>query len=137
MLSPADIKYGILKTRDLVELYFGARMVANSKTTRYPASATPYLILGADPRRISYEIFWNGIAFTAATSIYLGTPAQIDDGSAPDITSQIISSVGIRRDFFTELDSVVQPQMISDASGTMLFSVREIYLTPIPIDETP
>ena len=51
------LKYGILRCRDLVELYFGARMVATVAELASPVgTANPQLIFGDDLRRISYEI---------------------------------------------------------------------------------
>jgi len=126
---------GIFKCRDLVTLYFGVRMVAFSKTSVFTPSAIPYVILPQDPRRISYEIFVDTTNVASAPLTLLGTPAQIDQGTAVDVTNATEQGAPISRSFFTELDAVTEAQMVSDATGEIIFSVREIILTPPGVDE--
>ena len=132
------LKYGILKCRDLVELYYGARMVTSVTETKFSASATPYLILNQDPRRIRYEVWYDTTNLAAPTSIRIGTPAAIGSGEAISFDPFIsVYTLPLVRDFLTDLDSVCLALMVSDSSGQLIVSTRETFLTPAPVDEVP
>jgi hypothetical protein len=132
-----NLPQGILKCRDLVQLYYGLPMVVNTKSTVFPASAAPYLILGQDPRRIRYEIWLNPSSVEVEANILLGTPAEIDAGMGVSLTPGNTDGPVVERDFLTDLDGVTIAQMILDSSGEVVFSVRETFLTPAPVDEIP
>lgn len=128
---------GILKCRDLVQLFYGLPMVANIITTVVElAPSSIAVIFGADPRRIKYEII---VANEGATAdfISIGTPAEIDAGVALEIQLNGGDSYTIKRDFFTDLDSVCLPLSAATSTNPWLISSRETFLTPAPVDEIP
>jgi hypothetical protein len=137
MPDSPNIKYGILKCRDLVELYYGARMVAALTENLYFLSATGQTqqILGADPRRISYEIIWE--SNVVGDLLYIGNQTQMDNFQAA-VYKGGNESVVIKRSWLTDLDTVTLP-LIARAGSTSPYEifVREVFLTPIPIDELP
>lgn len=138
MPSENVLKYGILKCRDAVTQYFGWPMVVTIKETAFEASATPYLILQQDPRRIRYEIWLNPANLVTPAVMYIGSPAAIDSDNAMGIELEsLVSSIPIVRDFRSDLEAVCLPVMVSDPSAQMLISVRETLLTPAPVDEVP
>lgn len=128
---------GILKCRDLVQLFYGLPMVANEiySNVQIPAgSSAP--ILSADPRRIKYEIVLTNLGATTDL-IEIGTPSALDLHQALIVGVAAGESYTIKRDFFTDLDSVCLP--LSALTGTNLWvvSIRETFLTPAPVDEIP
>ena len=137
MPTPPDIRFGILKTRDLVQLYYGARMVANIIEAEPSNSGPPAPLIGADPRRVKYEIIiseGSGAAFAIAA---VGSQASFDAGTSAIYSIPPGGTVVISRDFFTDLDSVCLELWGAIVGGQISFSTRETFLTPIPIDEAP
>jgi hypothetical protein len=136
MTSP-QIKYGILRTRDLVELYFGARMVAALKETFFPAITPSSIIpiMDQDPRRVAYEInlsnFNEGFAI-----VFVGSPTAMGQQQGQTYFIPAGETVQIARNFFTDLDAVAIPQSLLSESSLDV-SVRETFLTPLPADELP
>ena len=136
---PSDniLKYGILKCRDLVELVYGARMVTSIIEKSFSASATPYLILGQDPRRIRYEVWLNQNGTAVGYTVFMGSPAAIDSGTAQGFWSFTLGYVYLARDFLTDGEAVCLPLKLSDPNGQILVTTRETFLTPAPVDEVP
>jgi hypothetical protein len=132
------IKYGILKCRDLVQLYYGARMVAVPKEQLIFLSTLDLAVavLGQDPRRISYEIVVTGGA-GASGLFYVGTKTEMDTNAAAVYRFVANVSTTIKRDFFTQLDAVCLPLFVRAGIVPIEVFVREIILTPSPIDEGP
>lgn len=128
-------KLGILKTRDLVELYYGVRMVADVKETFIPTTpGTPTRILNQDPRRISYEIVLAN-EDAAAQEFDL---SPVTGGSAAEFTAYSVApgeTQVIDRDFLTDLDAVTKEVWCTTSVGAQLVTVRETFLTPAPVDE--
>lgn len=128
-------KFGILKTRDLVELYYGARMVADVKETVVAFGGTLLArILKQDPRRIGYEIVLAN-EDAAAQEFDL---TSITGGSNNSVTAYSVApgeSEVIKRSFLTDLDSVTKEVWCTISVNTQLVSVRETFLTPAPVDE--
>lgn len=138
MPSENILKYGILKCRDAVAQYYGWPMVVSITETAFAASSTPYLILKQDPRRIRYEIWINNFNDIVGTPIAIGSPAAIDSGNAATISAvALTANIPIVRDFLSDLEAVCLPVMVHDPEGTNIFSVRETFLTPAPVDEVP
>jgi len=131
------LKYGVLKCRDLVELYFGWRYVVTISENAFTPSMTPYLILNQDPRRIRYEIWINVVNVVAGATVLLGSPAAIDAGTAPNLQPFSFYNGPLVRDWITDGEAVTLPVMVSDGTGVIIFSTRETFLTPAPVDELP
>jgi hypothetical protein len=136
-MSSPQIKYGILRTRDLVQLYFGARMVASVLETSPGAIVGPTVqIISGDPRRIKYEIFLANISVAADyVSIFSNGDTSTDNPqliSLPPGASEILT-----RTFFGDLDAVTLPVFLTPGAGSINVSVRETFLTTLPADELP
>lgn len=128
---------GILKCRDLVQLFYGLPMVAaviESNVEINAGDTAP--ILSADPRRIKYEIVLTN-AGTTTDQIAIGTPSAIDLGTALEVGAPAGESYTIKRDFFTDLDSVCIALSAQALANNWVVSVRETFLTPAPVDEIP
>lgn len=136
---PGDnlLKFGILKCRDLCTLYFGATMVAVAKDTQFLPSTlltSPVQILQQDLRRIAYEIVLTNTG-TTADDMSIGTYDACLAFTAWDISLGATANFLIRRSFDTDLDSVVQPLWAFGDAGKIAVLVREVFLTPAPVDE--
>lgn len=128
---------GILKCRDLVQLFYGLPMVANVIDTfiqLQAATSTP--ILGNDPRRIKYEIILTNNG-DVTDQIGIGTAADISNAAALVIGVAAGESYTIKRDFFTDLDSVCIGLSAIAGANNWFASIRETFLTPAPVDEIP
>lgn len=137
MLSDAAIQFGILKCRDLVQLYYGARMVAVAKYNFINVDTTGEMVLNQDPRRLSYEIV---VTNNKATFINVFEGATLDAVLNTTGIFYLVpphSSIVIKRDFFTDLDAVCSPVFMLGPNTDCFVSTRETFLTPIPVDETP
>jgi hypothetical protein len=136
--QPPTIQFGILKCRDLVQLYFLARMVVNVRITELPEAAlsSNVLWINQDPSRIKYEIILANLD-VASQQIFLATTA---DGVASSPESYSLApgtTLRWSRDFLTDLDGVTMPVYASSTSTNLFGSARETFLTPAPIDEGP
>ncbi len=132
------IRYGILKCRDLVQLYFGARLVTVAIDSWAQVSAdTPAQVLPQDPRRISYELWLspqnngNDDISIATTQDALFTAASLDLNALSGAT------LYVKRTWYDDGDSVVQPLWAEPDSFTWSVSVRQILLQAAPVDEGP
>lgn len=128
---------GILKCRDLVQLFYGVPMVASviySQVGIDASSVAP--ILSADPRRIKYEIILTNVGATT-DQILIGAPSAIDLDSGLFIGAPAGESYTIKRDFFIDLDSVCLPLSALAGANNWAVSIRETFLTPAPVDEIP
>lgn len=131
------IKFGILKTRDLVELYYGARMVATIAETE-PGGLVNVQnkLLGADPRRIKYEIILGNLG-PVTHAIQIGSPSAVAGGDNQIYVIPPGGTIIIERGFRADMETVCGPlDMIFDNNDVQI-SVRETFLTPIPVDEMP
>ena len=137
MLKDNLLKYGVLRCRDLVELYYGARMVATLlEGGPNFTGGVQFHLLSQDPRRIAYEII---IANPDATpySFSLGTPASFDAGTNQTYEIPAHDEIIIERSFLTGLDSVTMAVDGNLPASLMSIATREIFLTPAPVDEVP
>jgi hypothetical protein len=131
------VKFGTLRTRDLVELFYGNRIVVSVIEKRFtPDSVSRLTLMTPDTRRISYEIVIinDGIVghFTA-----VGTGAAIDQNRAENFAVLPGSSIIIRRNFITEMENVCLDVVALATSADIQYSTRETFLTPAPVDEIP
>lgn len=131
------LKYGVLKCRDLVELYYGWRVVVSITETNPPVNdASTVQILQLDLRRIRYEIILANSG---------GGPISAFIATNPDLVNTVPQSyfveagdtVQIERDFLTDMEGVTLPLWCAIANNGLFVSVRETFLTPAPIDEVP
>lgn len=128
---------GILKCRDLVQLYYGLPMVAALiENLFYVQGGDTVQILGPDPRRIKYEII---ISAQNASIIYIGSLNQMDQSTAAVYQFGSAGVETISRNFLTDLDSVCLPLLARNTASENAFEVfvRETFLTPAPVDEIP
>jgi hypothetical protein len=131
------IAYGILKCRDLVQLYYGARLVASIIENSIGLNPGAIVkLLGQDPRRVRYEII---LANTTAAAASVGINASQD--AVSNIFSTYAINAGdtliIDRNFFTDLDAVTLSVWAEVGTGSLNISTRETFLTPAPVDEGP
>jgi hypothetical protein len=136
MPTDPTIALGILKCRDLVQLYYGARMVANIFENNFDVLPNPTQILKADPRRIKYEIIVAG-QNNAGFNFALGSQATFDTFFYQQYAGQPTSTIIIERNFFTDFDSVCLELWAQQFDVNAFISVRETFLTPSPVDEGP
>lgn len=133
----------ILGCQQLVELYYGVRMIAQIKESYYTVSSgATVMVLQPDPRRIRYEITFNIVDAPRAAQIFLGTPQAMDTDTAETIAAvlgTVLAPAGsfqrIERVFLSDLDAVTLPQMVRTNGASCDVSVRETFLTPLPTDE--
>jgi hypothetical protein len=136
MNSAPDNPKWILKCRDLVELYYGARMVTATrhKTILFSASVQAQ-ILTVDPRRIGFNLV---LGNEGAASILI----SISD-TQTDIANNALlydvpvgGSILVNRSFLSDLDSVSSELWMLCGDTNLDVSVRETFLTPLPEDES-
>lgn len=134
------LKYGVLRTRDLVELYFGWRMVAAvTETLNGLNTDVAGLLLSQDSRRIRYEI--NMANPDPANPLSVGLASTLDGVDNNPQIYQIppSSTLVVKRSFLTDLDAVTWSVFMKAVQASDLFeiSTRETFLTPAPVDELP
>ena len=136
-MSNDNLKFGILKCRDLVQLYYGARMVVNIRETSPLLSPTAdSIILQPDPRRIRYEILIANFD-SAAHDVEIGSQSAIEGGVGMDYEIAANSSMVIERSFLSDMDAVTLGLSAGPANDNVSIDIRETFLTPIPADEEP
>jgi hypothetical protein len=131
------IKFGILKCRDLVQLYYGARMVASLVENNPGIGATAVTVIAPDPRRIRYEVILANNDPANHIQFQIGSYGSINAGTAQIYNVEPGASLTIERDFFTDLDAVCLALEATVSAGSGVLCTRETFLTPIPVDETP
>ena len=131
------VKFGILRTRDLVELYYGARMVVTIKESYFSAVTSLKQVLGPDSRRIRYEIVIGNASNAAPFTCFVGSPASMDSLTAAFYHGAIASTLVIDRSFLTDMEAVCLPISVRPNLGSLDIGVRETFLTPAPVDEFP
>lgn len=137
MPESPSIKYGILKTRDLVELYYAAQMVANVIESQLALTATAQQILKPDPRRIKYEIYIASPGPAALAVVELSTGTAFSSATATVVAISPNTTFAIRRDFLTDFETVCLPVQALDLQAQCFITVRETFLTPAPVDQLP
>lgn len=137
-----QISAGILRTRDLVELYYQGRMVVQVKSNQISISTgAPTQILQQDPRRIRYELIFEQFVPTASAAVDIGTPTEIAQSTSMEFILLGESNYTIIRDFRSDMEGVcielsAQPSVLTGAPSVTVSS-RETFLTPLPVDELP
>jgi len=126
---------GIVRCRDLVQLYYGARMATDVAEDAFDITqgAAPTQILKADSRRIKYEI---QITITGGGGIViLGSPRAFAAGTPQNYALSGNMTVVVERDFLTDLDAVVGDLLCMSEFINAVITTRETFLTPLPVDE--
>ncbi len=139
---PIDsIKYGILRARELATLYYGAWMVGDEKYSGFTlAEDTTTDILQTNPRRIYYEIALSLNSSTGSAIVQVAPRSQIEAGNVGNIALWPGENMQINRSFLTELDLVskgLSVMVASSATASVYAYVREVLLSPAPVDEIP
>ena len=139
---PLDsIKYGILRARDIATLYYGEPMVADEKYSGFTLAAnTTTEILTINSRRIYYEIVLSLNSSTGAALIQVAPRSQIEAGNVGNIALWAGENLQINRSFREELDLVskgLSVNVASSATASVYAWVREVILSPAPVDEIP
>lgn len=132
-----NIKLGVLRTRDLVELYLAGRMAVR---TQY----TPFIDLGTAPVKIaSFNAARIAIEIVIANTALAHNAITV--GPSLDFVANLwnpyqFASYGfavITRDYQRDLDGVVEEVWAQANTINSTAVVRETILTPLPVDETP
>jgi hypothetical protein len=128
---------GIVRCRDLDELYFGGRFVVTIKNTQFLDLSAITRILSQNPSRIRYEIFIADAVGAAGSQLVLGTSDEVRNNQGIFIQVANLVTMQIVRDFTTDAEGVVPELWCQFLSGAFSVSVRETILTPLPADESP
>lgn len=135
-MDDAAIRLGILKCRDLVELYYGARMVTSIiENNQQGNQTTPQVLVGLDPRRIRLEIVLANRDTVNSLTANIGSPGSNNLGTSELIQLPPGGTVVIERNFLTDMESVTLP-LEFQGSSSVIYSTRETFLTPLPADES-
>jgi hypothetical protein len=132
-----NIRTGVLRCRDLVELYYGARIATDliENDPSFTAGQT-FILLPLNPARIRYElIFENSTGLR--TVFALGSPRAFGVGNQQFYTVSPDSTLIIVRNWTTDADAVVAEVDCNITDGNLLVTTRETILTPLPVDESP
>ena len=138
--APTDqIAFGILRTRDLVELYYRGRMAVQViENTPSIGDADGTLLFTQDPRRIRYEIILVNISTTTPSLVQIGSRVGQQSGAAPFYFVAPSGNLIITRNFRTDMEGVTLEQILSLTSGPSPSArTRVTILTPLPVDEEP
>jgi hypothetical protein len=139
-VTDPTIAFGILKCRDLVQLYYGARLVASViETVNEVASDAAGLLLNQDPRLIKYEIQMSNTDTVNPLQVFLGSTldAVLGGTNFLEYNIPINETVIVERNFFTDLDAVTLPVFVFPQGANFAITTRETFLTPAPVDEGP
>lgn len=131
------LKYGVLRCRELVELYFGWRMVTDLvENFPYFTATEQFVLMAQDPRRIRYEIVVENLDVIPQI-MQIGSPRAFASSNAEQYSILPGDTKRIMRDFLTDLDGVtIEVDCIASAL-TLGITTRETFLTPAPVDELP
>ena len=137
-MTDPTIQFGILKCRDLVQLYYGARLVAFDTYSLVDLAPFAALqLLGQDPRRIKYKIRMANIGANPDSIIINNSFDAVQNSIGLVLWAQPHTNISLDSDFFTDLDAVTGPLFILASNNTWQVSTCETFLTPAPIDEGP
>jgi hypothetical protein len=132
-----NLKNGILRTRDLVELYLGGRMVASIVESQpFAASPAIFPLVGLDPRRIRYEV-WIANQQVNPLALNIGAKSTLELGNGQQILVLPGTTFYFSRNYQTDLDAVSLDVYAQLTTGTLIIGVRETFLNPLPVDESP
>lgn len=116
-------------------------MVATDQYDEFTLAAnTTTEILTINPRRIYYEIALSLNSATGQAIVQIAPRNQIEAGNAGSIALYATENLTITRSFREELDLVCKGLSVnvnSAATASVYVFVREVLLTPTPVDEIP
>lgn len=137
-----QIKYGLLRTRDLVELYYQGRMVVRVVCTNYSLpSGSVVKILQQNMTRIRYELIFENIVAASVSLVDIGSIPEISAGNSQEFVLTNQANFMLTRDFRSDMEGVCLE--LNATAGTqsgapnVFVGVRETFLTPLPMDELP
>src|ERR1700723_1909123 len=133
-MNDATIRLGILRCRDLVELYYGARLVTDTRESQYAGDINVFAqLIPADQRRIKYEIVMSNTDAALQTAI-LTSPRGADAGQGQQWNLGPNAIAEKDRSFLTDGDAVTAAVFVMISSFNLQVTVRETFLTPAPVD---
>jgi hypothetical protein len=136
MNGAADNPKWILKCRDLVELYYGARMVTATKNSQIAfVAGIATQILTVDPRRIRFELVL-GNEDAAFITVAISDTSTAINANALLYDVPPGGSIQLNRSFLTDLDSITGELWMLCSNTNLDVSIRETFLTPLPADES-
>lgn len=140
MSGSPSIRFGILRARDLSELYWGARTVVLAKTTLnvVPNHSSPIAqqVLQNNPARIAYELFC-ACDGGGDGSLYLYPSADLTSSNALRLNVLTDSTIIINRDWTRYGDALTQELWAGSTGNQFHLTTVEYILTPTPVDEIP
>lgn len=137
MPVPDNLRFGILRARDLVELHLGARAAVTLVENFFLIdNSDSHQILSIDPRRIRYEIVIANLTVNPL-DISIGSQAPVETGTSLYFRIPGNSSFMLTRDYRSDFDNVAAAVFAEAVTNALQVSVRETVLTPLPVDETP
>jgi len=138
MANDNILKYGVLRTRELIEIFFGARMVTTVRESQVKLGVTPTEIIGQNPSRIRYEI-WVAPNVVPSNYLAIGSPAAVDRKVGAFFYTETQSQPPtFVRDWLTDGEGVCLPVSGAVYSVDTVYAyARETILTPAPVDELP
>ena len=131
-----NIAAGILRCRDLVQLYYGARMMTVLAYDSPPGTSNVEQIFTVNPARIAYRIVLENTG-NVPFQIFVGTQTAVESQSSLAYEVPAHDSVEISRSFLTDLDAVTQDIWYSPNAANLSVSAEEVLLSPLPVDELP
>lgn len=135
-MNDAAIKNGILQCRDLVQLYYGVRMVAAITEGFFNQSANVQAsLIQQDPRRIRYELIMSNGDVTDQV-FTIGTPSSFQAGNAQTYSVKPGATLIVERTFLSDFDAVTIGLDATVSSSSCNLNTRETFLTPLPADES-
>jgi hypothetical protein len=132
-----NLKSGILRTRDLVELYLAGRMVVTILENLTNTGAASPVVLLQNPSRIRYEVILGNNNVVGINGVEIASPAACDSGFGPTYFLNPGQTIVIQRDYQTDGEAVCLPLNCVPIHGVTMISTRETILTPLPVDESP
>lgn len=136
-MNDAAIRLGILKCRELVELYYGAGMVTDVIENQFTNISTVagFPIIPQDPRRIKYVITW--VVPSAGNTVKLGSQRTIQSGGGQIYGATSLTTIVVTREWRDGLDEVCAALWALPSNNAIVICTRETFLTPLPADEQP
>jgi len=136
MASTPPLKYGIVRCRDLVELWLGARLTTDYLESVYYPTVNKWLqILQPNPARIKYEITLIRTAGGLGTIFVGGVRRPALTVQLPYQVSETLPEIIISRDWLRDLDLVTAELWAFPQQASFQVNTRETVLRPLPTDE--
>lgn len=138
MPSQNILKYGVLRARDLAELYYGWRLVGVALPIVQidTSSATPQQILQPDPRRYKWIVTMCNDGGNSVECIF-GRSSDVTQGTGVPYTLATQTTLEIQRNWLADLDVVTDELWMLVENASVRVAIQQFILTPAPVDEVP